>query len=369
MHSPLGASGAERWMNCHGSVDLIRNLQLVETDEPEYRADGTLAHAALCECLMDGLDGWVVARDPEMAAAVQVFIDVARPLMKGAKRIYIEEHMAAPEFHPDFYGTVDFAAITDEDVLVHRETVLTVLDFKYGEGVVVETEFNPQIMYYAYGILRNHPEVTKVRLAIIQPRVTWHPGGVVRWWETDAETIRGWAENVLRPAMNTKSSTLKAGDWCRFCPAKLVCPMLTSLFGAAATADEREIPEWTDEEAGRQYPLIEAVKHYINAVRADAFRRLQQGAQIATLKLVHQKANRVFKPEAEAIIKLRLGDDAYTKPELRSPAQIEKLGAIAKELVKEYAYTPESQLTVALVDDNRPAAKVTLASERFKGDT
>src|SRR5580765_4761035 len=58
-HSPLGASGAERWMNCPGSVSLLKLVSPgVESDEPEYRTHGTAAHQLLAHCLTEKLDAW-----------------------------------------------------------------------------------------------------------------------------------------------------------------------------------------------------------------------------------------------------------------------------------------------------------------------
>lgn len=367
-HSLLGASSAERWMNCEGSVALIKALKIdLDSSNPEYRIDGTKAHGLLQQCLTDGVDAWELADEPEMGTAVQVFIGIARPLQAVASVVYIEEHMAHPDFHPDFYGTVDFAAVG----AVEEPDTLVVLDFKYGEGIMVEVEWNPQIMYYAYGILRNHPEVRRVRMAIVQPRMPWHHAGVVRWFELDAQTVIQWAEGTLRPAMVRTETEhgLQPGDWCRFCPAKLVCPALTALFGAAATADARELIEWDDAAVGRNYPLLEAVEHYIRALKGDAFRRLNLGATIAEIKLVHKKANRVWNGGAAAKLRAAFGDDAFTKPELKSPREIEALGATAKALVPELAYTPESSLTVALADDNRVGVKVQTAAQRFPGET
>ena len=59
-HSPLGASSAERWMSCPGSVSLIKQLDLDETDEPEYRGLGIAAHEAGAHCLKNKLDAWEV---------------------------------------------------------------------------------------------------------------------------------------------------------------------------------------------------------------------------------------------------------------------------------------------------------------------
>ena len=127
--------------------------------------------------------------------------------------------------------------------------------------------------------------------------------------------------------------------------------------------------EWDEAAIARQYPLLEAVKHYIRALEGDAFRRLNLGAEITGLKLVHKKANRVWSTGAEAKLKAALGEDVFTMPELKSPAEVEKLGVAAKPLVKELAYTPDSGLTVAFADDTRVAVKVKTASERFPGET
>src|SRR6202789_4739697 len=90
-HSPLGASAAERWMNCAGSVALIKQLNIQEdTDEPEYRGLGIAAHEAAAHCLKNGMDAWEVMGekfhnyevDQNMAQAIQVYIDVVRPDME-----------------------------------------------------------------------------------------------------------------------------------------------------------------------------------------------------------------------------------------------------------------------------------------------
>lgn len=369
-HSPLGASSAERWMNCPGSTALIRQLTLEETDDPDYRRQGTTAHAALAHCLVNGCDTWEIVGmyfegeevTVEMADAVQVFLDHVRPLMANAEKVYIEEQIFDPGFHPSFYGTVDWATIVAD--------LLDLRDFKYGEGVVVEVEWNPQIMYYTYGILRKHPEIKRVRLGIVQPRISWHPGGIIRTWEIDADIIVAWAEGTLKPAMvraENNEGGLKPGDWCRFCPAKLVCPLMVNLFAAASTADPEEVRELTDAQLDREYPLVEAVKHYLRALEAEAYARLNRGRDFGNIKLVHKKANRVWNAGADAIFKSRFGDEAFNPPEFKSPAQMEALGGPAKALVREYSYTPEGGLTVALASDKRVGVKVQSMAEAFPG--
>lgn len=377
-HSPLGASGAERWMNCAGSVGLLQNLDLPETDEPDFAKEGTAAHEAAAKCALEGADAWErvgeqhngIEVTPEMADAIQEFLDECNAHITPTSKVYTEFGIDAPEFHPQFYGTLDRGIVND--------TVMVIRDFKYGAGVMVEVERNPQIMYYAYGLLRHHPEVTEVSIGIVQPR-GFHPDGPIRVAPMmSADEIRNWAENELKPAMMRTAidNDLDAGPWCRFCPAKLVCPLMVSLFGAAMTADPKQIIKHSDETADRDYKYLAAVKSYVKAYEADLLGRLKRGVVLRSCKLVPQKANRVYVPTIKVgdvdvpttdVVKQRFGEDALTKVEVLSPAQLEKLSPEAKKFVHEYAYTPRTGETVAPMDDKRPAVKVQTTAEAFPG--
>src|ERR1700722_19170127 len=185
-HSPLGASSSERWLKCPGSVALIKKLQLPETDEPEYRGLGIAAHELAADCLKSEYDTWErigeeyhgFKVDKEMADAVQVYLDAVRVSNTTLSetfsnyRLYIEYRISHPD-HKDFYGTLDSALILGDAVEIN--------DYKHGQGIAVEAQNNPQLMYYAYGFLREHVGIKRVILRIIQPRVTWLEP--VREWE------------------------------------------------------------------------------------------------------------------------------------------------------------------------------------------
>lgn len=367
-HSPLGASGAERWMNCPGSVALLKELKFPPSDEPEYRTLGTAAHEAACKIFIEKLEPWELIGqqfnghifDQTMCDAVTMYVDECRRIMEEVPdgEEFIEYHIDAPEYHSDFYGTTDWGYIA-------RKT-LFVRDYKHGEGIAVDVEWNPQVMYYAWGLLRHFPGVTRVSLGIVQPRA-FHGDGPIRVWEMEADQIRTWAADTLKPAMDRTEldSTLDAGKWCRFCPAKLVCPLMHSLFGAAMQADPRNLPNLSDEALGRSYHYIPAVKSFIKAMEEETFRRLNAGHLVPHTKLVQQKTNRVWKQGAVEVLANTFGQDAYTKPEIKSPPQIEALGQVAKDIVKEWAYKPEGGLTVAGDDDKRHAVMIQRVEQTF----
>jgi hypothetical protein len=305
-HSPKGASSAERWMNCPGSGVILKKLDLPETEEQDYRANGLAAHEAAAHCMLNVLDTWEIVGqefygvpcDKVMADSVQIYLDYCRPLMDGATTVLIEERIGgdpATRPHPDFYGTVDFAAYGPE--------VLDVVDLKYGEGIIVEPENNPQMMYYAYGII--HKRLTAgvqvrsdriVRLSIVQPRA-FHYDGPIRSWETTVGEIVHWAETELIPAMERAEFdvTLDPGKWCRFCPAKLFCPMLQGLFGAAAKADASHLANFGQKRLSLEYTQLDAVNFYIKAMKDEVYRRNMLGNTVPGTKLVLKKSNRIFR--------------------------------------------------------------------------
>ncbi len=365
LHSKRGASSAERWLNCPGSVELIAKLELPESEGEDYQRAGTSAHAALCQCLREGLDAWElvgtvhegVAVLPEWVAPMQVYLDTCRSLITPHGTTLIETRISSDD-HPDFYGTVDFAHVAD--------SLLNVVDYKHGEGIKVDAEANPQVMYYAYGILQRYPEVRRVVMRIVQPRHPLAAADPVSRWECSAEDLHTWAQEKLLPGMRTKSDELMPGEHCRFCPAKLVCPILVGMFEAACTADAGRVVELTNTQIGANFNCIAGVKQYIKALETVAFDRMMLGQDVPGTKLVEKKADRVWKEKAAGIFQARFGPEAMTKPELLSPAQMEKIGAEAKELVKQWAYKPQTGLTLAPVSDRRPAVKVQSPSEVFQ---
>lgn len=366
-HSSLGASGAERWLECVGSVNLIKSLDLPPTDEADYQILGQDAHEACEMALLGDLDGWEMIGDTmghgsvvdgNMAEAVQVYLDECRPIMRVASVFGVEEKIYRPELHPDYFGTIDFWAITED--------LLNITDYKHGEGIAVDVEDNPQLMYYAYGKMQEFPEIRRVRLKIVQPR-GFHQDGPVREVIMQADDIAEWAEKTLLPGMYAAAmgGDLQAGPHCRFCPAKLACPLMDSLFGAAMKADPARAVNMSDEALGRSYGYTQAVKFYLKALEEETFRRLNLGRKLAGAKLVAKKANRVYKSGATDVLLARLGDAVYTKREFLSPAAVERLSGEAKALISEWAYTPQTGLTVALEADPRPAIHVQTAEQTF----
>ena len=381
LHSPLGASSAERWMNCPGSTALVAALGPTDDqDDPDYRRDGILAHELASTCLKNGTDCWeetdafpTIA--PDHMAAVQTYLQYVRGLPPDDGQHYIEQRVHLPEFHPQFYGTVDFA-------LVQRTKGVHIVDYKHGEGVVVEVENNPQLKYYAFGFIEAdgadiHPDDEAVTLTIVQPRVPWHPDGIIRTWATTAGALRKWAYETLRPAMERNLEGLfTIGDWCRFCPAKLLCPAMREAAASVGGSAPGLKPEELSEETMAWYLGVwPATKMFYKALEERADRILLAGTAGPELKAVRKVVNklafRVWKEDVEDTLTLTLGEAAWVPRHVISPAEAEKLPG-GKDLVREYAFKPDNGLTGAPIDDRRQAVDVKPLppiEERYDVDT
>lgn len=389
LHSPLGASGTYRWMACTGSVALMAALSMVDdTDggaEPAYRVEGSAAHEIAGLCLSTGTELWDQA-DKEFCGvpiarldlpAIQTYLDLCRRLGATALtyRDWIEHGIGEKMVdrpHPYFFGTVDFAAIN-----VAR---LVLVDFKYGAGVIVDAVENPQVMYYAWGIILELPDLPDefpVYIYICQPRA--YGESPIKEWETTAGFIREWGRDVLIPAMkraakqlevDADGGTFSAGEHCRFCPAKLACPLLQGMFSVAAKGNTAFLKDAPAPSLFQEWRQIAAVKKYIKAVEDETMNRLLSGADGGdAVKLVNKKANRVWKPEALEKLTEALGDQVWNEPMMKSPPEVEDLGQSAVLLVKEWAYTPQTGYTVALAESKAPKVKIENAASVYANYT
>lgn len=381
-HALLGASSADRWLNCPGSIRLSEGIPDVVTP---YAREGTAAHALAERCLRKGLDPDVylgteiegVDVDEEMVEAVRVYVREVRAAVTSGSILHIETKFDLAPLHPParMFGTAD-AVVYDP-----RARVLHVLDFKYGQGHAVSATGNPQLRYYALGAvvaLRQRPE--RIRTTIVQPRAA-HPDGIVRSDEF------GWAELVAFRARLIEGATrtldpeapLNAGPWCRFCRALPVCPAQRQMAVEVAQREFDDIPKrglpapstLTDEQLGVVLAAMEPMEAWFRSVRDFVRAKLERGESFPGWKLVPKRAVRRWTDPTAVLEWLTTNTDLtaeemHKPPEIKSPAQIEALLRKANvQLPDELVTKAPSGFTLAPVADARPAAKALTATEEF----
>lgn len=368
-HSPLGGSGAYRWMACPGSVELSEGI--VEEDS-DFALEGLAAHAVVREALTNGVSAafftegsqYLPASDTiycsdsgvpitqEMAKAAQFFIDEFTKWHPfPSDNSFIEYKFNCPSIHRYFFGQADAGYIS------HDYRTLDIWDYKHGAGVVVEVKDNPQCYYYASGILESLSlwgDIDTVRIHIVQPRA-WHADGPHRVWEVSRYELAVWLEDECIPAMDRAlaSDEVNAGEHCRFCPARgYQCPAMMAILDELQELLSMPAEEYTNEQIVRILELQSLSKIAFKAVQTRAYQLLQSGKAIDGVKLVNGRANREFKKGAFEAARKEFGLKCMTSRELKSPAQMEALPD-GLDFVARWAFKPQGKLVVALEKDAR----------------
>lgn len=364
LHSPLGASGASRWMNCPGSVYYSEGIQ---EDQSDFAREGTIAHALAAYCLETGDEAWMHIGDhmslfedydidAEMATAVQTYVNYINDAFEDRNQgnTWIERSFHCPSIHDKFYGTADFVHWDEAQEHVY------VLDYKHGAGVVVDAVENPQCMYYAAGVLEDlnlWGEVDSVTVGIAQPR-GFHYAGPIRTWTISTRDLAEWLENKLVPAMDEAmvSRDTTPGDWCQFCPVrKYACPGLVNAMAELEKMmtefEGKNVDELDNDQISEFLELANIAKRVAKEAEQTAYARIKAGKEVPGFKLVRGRANRRWMAGAEGAIEDTFGDKAFER-NVMSPAKLEKLVG-GKDFAQQWAEKPQADYVLAPESDKR----------------
>ena len=366
-HSERTSSAAHRWIKCPGSVAACRGLE----DEPSsvYAAEGTAAHELGDICLSLGADprnykGKVgdFTCDEEMQEAVGLYVNMVRTYEElKPSSSWFEKKITLP-YDSDHEGTLDaFIKYDDGD--------LTIIDLKFGRGVIVEPKMNPQLMLYALGA--GFPPDATITLVIVQPRIP-HNDGPVRTWQVSAEALDFWYESVVVPALG--ADYLFAGEHCLFCRAKATCPAQKALAEQTAMTEFSNygpppVPTLTEEEIAKVLFHGKALIEWVNAVKEQAHTTLEKGGTIPGYKLVEKLGNRKWAENVDfEQLENEVEREIYSEPKVLTPAQFEKMTG-CKEYLKKHPELIVRVKGTAVVheSDKRPALKGSTAKDDFAG--
>lgn len=385
-HALLGASSAKQWLGCPPSIRLVESLGLPD-EGSEFAEQGTEAHA-LAELKLRLAIGEITKRqytsrlrshksnkyyDAEMEEATDRYVEAVLGLAKGLEedglvpRIELEQRVDFSAYVPKGFGTADCVIVADGH--------LVVADLKYGKGVEVSAEDNPQLKLYALGAMDRYSmlyDIEKVSTAIIQPRLN-----NVSTDTYEAYDLKVWGITEVFPkaqlAWNGEGEYNPGEDTCRWCRAKAVCRARADLALSSARADfdthsvptEETMVEaltpadaLSDDEVAGLLPLVPLMESWCKDVREHAFKAAQEGRRFHGWKLVEGRSNRkITDPEAaiEALEAAGVPAEDYLKP-----YELQGVTALTRSLGKKrFAEILEPFVT-------KPAGKPVLVPESDK---
>jgi len=351
----VGGSTAKRVITCPGSVALVNKMPPKPSSEHADR--GTLLHDAISAILEDQsvdvigrtYEGQVLTQDlyDEKIMVALALLDEVDP---DKEMLYeVETRVGFGDFLPNVFGSTDLVGRIGSRAIV--------LDWKFGDGVVVDAVENAQLMFYAAASMRT-PEAawafdgaTEIECVIIQPPM-------MKRWVTTKERIKQFEQELVQAvkAAQQPDAKLAVGDHCRWCAGKPICPKMT---GAVDRALQVQLKEIDVNMLGRYLKNADLLEDWIKDLRGLALQLLEKDMPVPGYKLVQKQARRKWTDESkakQALLDMGLKESVVVETSVMSPAQAEKA------LKKRWADLPEglvksesSGTTLASEDDPRPA--------------
>ena len=359
-HALLSASSAHRWLHCPPSARLCENY---EDKGSDYAAEGTDAHT-LCEYKLRKALG-MEAYDPteDLSFFNQEMDDCA----SGYAAYVLEQVEAAKETCPDpvvlIEQRVDFSRWVEQgfgtaDCIIIADGILQIIDFKYGLGVLVSAEENPQMMCYGLGALEIFDclyEIDTVRMTIYQPRRE-----NLSAYELSKDDLLRWADEVLKPAADLAfagDGNFLCGEWCGFCKAKTVCRARDDANMELARYDFKVPPLLTDEDVEEILARVDDLVSWATDIKEYALQQAISGKEWSGWKLVEGRSNRRYTNEAAvAAAVTKAGFDPYEQKVLGVTAMQKLLGkARFEEVLAGLIEKPQGKPALVPISDKRPA--------------
>lgn len=367
-HALLSASAAHRWLACTAAP-------LLEATFPDttssFAKEGTLAHSIgelkVRRYAVEPMSNGTFTRrfnklkkdelyQSEMDGYTEEYLDYIKNTMLQypvKPYVVIEKKVDFSHIVPKGFGTADCLIMTPE--------ILHVIDFKYGKGVPVSAEDNPQMRLYAVGALKAYGllySFKEIHMTIVQPRI----GNISEALITPAE-LQMWATNEVAPkaqeAMAGKG-TFEPGEHCRFCRAKAQCKARSEHYAAYQKLTAGNPSLLTMQELGAYLGIAKQLKSWADDLQDYSLTCCLDGKDVPGWKAVEGRGSRVFTDQTAAFkILMDNGIDEallYNRVPL-TLAQSEKVVGKKEfnDLLADYIIKNIGKPTLAPEADNRPA--------------
>lgn len=373
-HALLSPSAAERWIECPASVRMSEKFP--EEGSSGYAEEGTAAHALgeIKAALEFGLSTSAEAKAARRAWEVEWGGQLEAWDLADMERhtdAYVELLKAKVEAHegsqlmleqrmntgiPRSWGTSDAVIVS----MSHVEIV----DFKYGAGVRVWAEGNPQLRLYALGALDTFGDLLgdteKVIITVYQPRIgDGHADSEV----LSPEELREWREQVARPAaelaLSDEAPFGPSDQACRWCPASGKCKaQLEQVF---AQDFEEDLDELSPEDMADALKRIPLIRQWLTAFEEAALSAAySEGKAIPGYKVVISGGRRSVtdpKGATQALLAAGFKEDQFSQKKIAGIGELEKLlGKEKWSIVEPFINKSEGRPSLVAETDHRPSA-------------
>lgn len=364
-HAKLSASGAKKWLNCPLSITLESKFP---DEESEYAKEGTKAHE-LSELKLrrklnligkDAHDESIndLNVDEEMDKHTDYYCNLVMEIVNRYDRNYtlvkLEERVDFGYWVPEGFGT--------SDVIVISDNVLEIIDLKYGRGVKVSADNNPQLMLYALGALNEYGylcDIKIVNLTIIQPRLD-----NISTFKISTDCLLKWGEEIKAKALKAFNGdgNCVVGKHCDdgFCRARPICKAYADERLKIARYDFRDPAELSADDIADILGSVDDLVRWSKTIKDYALSKALSGEEYKGFKLVEGRSNRTFNIDDSKVLEILKGggfkESEVCETTLKSLSSLEKMIGKKdfKDLLGNHVIKPMGKPSLVPIDDERP---------------
>lgn len=384
IHAKLSASGAKRWLGCPPSVRMEEGFS---DKSSVYAEEGTVAHS-LSELKLKYETGKITKTiyNKRFARFKEKHSDYYNAAMDDYTDEYVAtvlEHYHALE-NPviELEVKVDFSewvpgGFGTSDVVITSDKVIEVMDLKYGKGIPVSAENNPQIMLYGLGAYAAYDMIydfETVRMTIVQPRL-----GDISTFEMSVPDLLQWANDYVKPraqmAEEGKGEFFPSEDTCQWCKAKAICKARADKNLEIIQYEFADPNELSPEDIADILGRAKEIENWLKDVKDSSLEKVRDhGLHIPGWKLVEGRSNRKI-TDTDAVT-LLLDAEGYTEEQIMKPESLRSLTDLEKlvgkknlsALVGPYIVKPEGAPVLVVESDKRPElSSLDSANDDFEG--
>ncbi len=369
-HAILSASASHRWLSCTPSARLEQEFG--NTDS-EAAKEGTAAHALAEHKLKKALR--MRSRRPvsgydsdEMEECTDSYVEFVMEQVATAKDrckdpiVLVEQYLDFSDYVPDGFGTGDCVLVSDD--------ALHIVDLKYGTGILIEAEENPQMKLYALGALNLFDvlyDIKEVSMTIFQPRRE-----NVSTWTIPVVELRHWADAVLKEKAQLAfkgEGEYASGPWCTFCRAAARCRARAEEKLKLVQNEFRLPPLLSDDEIEEILSVIPDLTKWANEISTYAIdAAINHGKEWKGFKIVEGRSIRKYRDE-EAVAEAAkdAGFKDIYRQSLIPMTEMQRLMGKTRfeEILGSLIYKPPGKPTLVPMTDKRPAMNVSDAINEF----
>ena len=357
-HALLSASGSKRWLSCTPSARLEATLpeQKRGSNAFDFSQEGTTAHS-LGEVKLRYYYGQIGTEEYEneiatikatpyynddFEANVDNYVLYVRSQIGEGDTPLFEQRVDFSDWVPDGFGTAD--------VVILSKHAIRVIDLKFGKGIPVSAQDNPQLRLYALGawskFKEEYPDIKEVSYTIHQPRLD-----SISTDGTSISKLVDWANYFVKPKAKkawSGAGEFLPGEWCQFCKAKAQCRARSDFNTELAKLEFKAPGLLSEEEVSQVLVKAQNLRTWANDVEDFALTRaVEQEIVPPGFKLTTSSTHRKISDSALAatvLVEKGLAPEIiWEPPKLKSLASLEKINKQVAAWLGELVQRPEGQ--------------------------